>query len=190
MGLICHYPHAIHIELPTFNFSTYTDISTPFIDDGIIDTNDLLKSKINVHSLNKEVVIDQNIETNNDGIFSSIVDKYKGKVIYVDFWATWCGPCLRGMKEIEPLKEDLKNSRVAFVYITDETSPVATWKNMISGIKGEYFRLSPDKAKILYSKFSISGIPHYVLVNKKGEVVDPNLHYMEFRITSTAHKNE
>jgi thioredoxin-related protein len=46
---------------------------------------------------------------------------------------------------------------------------------MIPEIKGEHYRLSTDDWNYLAAKFNISGIPHYVLVNKKGEVVNPKL---------------
>jgi thiol-disulfide isomerase/thioredoxin len=110
-----------------------------------------------------------------DKIFDSIVAKYRGKVVYVDFWATWCGPCRAGIKEIGPLKEELKDENVAFVYITNETSPEATYKNMIPTIKGEHYRLKQDEFNYLSAKFQITGIPHYVLVDKEGKIVNPNL---------------
>jgi hypothetical protein len=50
---------------------------------------------------------------------------------------------------------------------------------MIPDIKGEHFRVSSDEWNILSSKFNISGIPHYALVNKKGVVIDTDLKRME-----------
>jgi thiol-disulfide isomerase/thioredoxin len=110
-----------------------------------------------------------------DKIFDSILAKYRGKVVYVDFWATWCGPCRSGIKEIAPLKEELKDKDVVFVYITNETSPEETYKNMTPTIKGEHYRLKQDEFNYLAAKFQITGIPHYVLVDKAGKVVNPSL---------------
>jgi|GEM_PF-2529947 len=111
-----------------------------------------------------------------DQIFNDIIKKYKGKVIYVDFWATWCGPCRANIEEVAPLKDELKDENIAFVYITDGSSPIETYKSMAPGIKGEHFRVTSDQWNYLLSKFKISGIPHHVLVNKKGEVVSPDFH--------------
>lgn len=107
-------------------------------------------------------------------VFNDIIKKYKGKVVYVDFWATWCGPCRANIEQVAPLKAELKAENIVFVYITDGSSPMETYKSMAPGIKGEHFRVSSDQWNYLSGKFKISGIPHHVLVNKKGEVVNPD----------------
>lgn len=109
-----------------------------------------------------------------DQIFNDIIKKYRGKVVYVDFWATWCAPCRANIEQVAPLKEELRDQNIAFVYITDGSSPMETYKSMAPGIKGEHFRVNSDQWNYLLSKFKISGIPHHVLVNKKGEVVNPD----------------
>jgi thiol-disulfide isomerase/thioredoxin len=118
-------------------------------------------------------------KTAADSVFTAITNKYKGKIIYVDFWATWCGPCRMGIESIAPLKEELKNENIVFLYITNPSSPIGTYNNMIPDIKGEHYRVNNDEWNVLAGKFKISGIPHYALVNKKGVVIDDALPHME-----------
>ena len=74
---------------------------------------------------------------------------------------------------------------VVFVYISAYSSPQGAYKNMIPGIKGEHYKTSEEQWKYLCSQFEISGIPHYILVNKEGKVVKNN-----FRLhDNTAIKN-
>lgn len=114
-------------------------------------------------------------KTKEDNLFETIINKYKGKVVYVDFWATWCGPCRSENERIKPLKEELAGRDIVFVYITNQTSPKETYANMIPTIPGEHYRVTSDEWSYLTGKFNISGIPHTVLVDRNGNVVDPNL---------------
>jgi hypothetical protein len=66
---------------------------------------------------------------------------------------------------------------VVFVYITGPSSPEQTYNNMIPDIKGEHYRVSNDEWNYLCSKFNVTGIPHQLLVDKKGVVVNPHLEF-------------
>jgi thiol-disulfide isomerase/thioredoxin len=153
-------------------------IQTPFIADYIRKANEQTIAKIEANKKQTGFVLNETPKTEGDELFASIMKKYKGKVVYVDFWATWCGPCRSGIEEIKPLKEEMAGENVAFVYLTNQTSPENTYSAMISEIKGEHYRLSADQWNYLAGKFNISGIPHYVLAGKNGEVINPKLGHM------------
>lgn len=106
-----------------------------------------------------------------DEILPTILKDYKGQVVLVDFWATWCGPCMMAMKQIDPLKEKYlsEGKNVAFVYITGETSPLQAWKAAIPAIKGYHYRLTNNDYNALLRLLGIRGIPSYYIADKNGK---------------------
>ena len=155
------------------------EITTPFIAGYIAMKNDESKAKIEANKTQKGANVNEVPKTEGDKVFDAIMTKYKGKVVYVDFWATWCAPCRSGIERIKPLKDEMANENVAFVYITSPSSPKTTYDNMIPSIKGEHYYVSADEWNILGAMFKISGIPHYVLVGKDGKVINPQLGHLE-----------
>jgi len=177
------YARSIVEEVTPVDESTLKRIQqlfkTPFIADYLAYCNN--QTLLKIESLKNETgyVVNETPKTEGDLLFDKIMEKYKGKVVYVDFWATWCGPCRSGIERIKPLKEEMTDKDVVFVYITDQSSPLNTWQNMIPNIKGEHYRVSNDEWNYFSAKFNISGIPHIVLVGKNGNVVNPKVGYME-----------
>ena len=105
-----------------------------------------------------------------DQLFKTIIAPHKGKVILVDFWNTWCGPCRNALKLNEPLKRtELASEDIVWIYIANETSPMETYLKMIPDIKGLHYKLTDKQWEQLTDKdFKIDGIPSYVLVQKDG----------------------
>ncbi len=109
-------------------------------------------------------------EVADEDLFASIISKFDGKVRLVDFWATWCGPCRMANKEMIPMKEDLKDKDIVYIYITGETSPKGTWENMIPDIHGEHFRVTDKQWSYLCDKYGVEGVPTYIVVDTEGEI--------------------
>jgi thiol-disulfide isomerase/thioredoxin len=151
------------------------EFKNPFIAQYIKDRNQRTIAAVAANKGKFEAVYKEMPAVEDDSLlFDAIMDKYKGKVVYVDFWATWCHPCRWGIKQIAPLKEEMIDDDVVFVYISAYSSPQETYKNMIPDIKGEHYKTSIEQWKYLCDQFAISGIPHYILVDKEGKVVKNN----------------
>ena len=113
-------------------------------------------------------IIDIDPKMSAEQIFPSIINKYKGKTLLLDFWNTWCMPCRAAMSAIRPLKEQLTD--VVYVYIADASSPVGKWGEMIKTISGVHVRLTEEQADALGDLYHFSGIPTYFIVNKEGKI--------------------
>jgi thiol-disulfide isomerase/thioredoxin len=120
-------------------------------------------------------------KTDAEELFEEIIKPYKGKVVVVDFWNTWCLPCLSAIKEIEPLKSgELSSDDIVWLYLADESSPETAYNERIQNIKGVHFRLSAEQANTIKRQFGITAIPSYVLVDRDGEYALCNdLHNIE-----------
>lgn len=117
-------------------------------------------------------------ESVKDGkdIFQELIAPYRGRVIYVDFWGTWCNPCMNEMRHVEALHEALKGLPVTYMYFANK-SPKGAWQkaSQAIGLDGEdcvNLRL-PDQQQMAVEEYlSIRKFPTYLLIDPNGNIVN------------------
>jgi len=98
----------------------------------------------------------------------------KGKVIYLDFWGVYCGPCMAEINDYTTqLHEKYKDKNVVFVNICVDASE-KEWKNTLVKSQLNGVNLLTQFSDPLCSTYNISGIPHYYLIDQTGRIVDNN----------------
>jgi thiol-disulfide isomerase/thioredoxin len=106
-----------------------------------------------------------------DNILQTILDRYKGKTVLIDIWATWCIPCMQGHKEMKPLKEELSDKDIVYVYLTSTTSKYDEWKKYITDISGEHYFLTKEQLDGIFQQLDKNGYPTYAVFSPNGEEV-------------------
>lgn len=106
------------------------------------------------------------------------VKPFKGKVVYIDVWATWCGPCLKEFQYLPTLKEKAHNMDVVYLYISiDRPEERKKWEKTIAyhQLKGYHLLVNEKLGKSLYTELGnerqILSIPCFVIIDKTGKIV-------------------
>ena len=94
----------------------------------------------------------------------------KGKYVYIDFWATWCGPCKAEFPHYRKLVEDYKGRNVVFMSISVDQDKAA-WEKMVAEEAFDWIQL--HDANKMNDEYLVRYIPTFVLVDTEGKIIDP-----------------
>ncbi len=107
---------------------------------------------------------------------TAVLNGLEGKVIYVDFWASWCRPCCAEMEPAALLRERLKGEDVEFIYLSkdEEHSRMCGSLEQLRLQDCEVWRiLNPKAAKFIY-EYNIELIPRYMIIDRNGRIINDN----------------
>ena len=114
--------------------------------------------------------------TDGEKMLRKIIEPYKGRVIYLDVWGTWCGPCKQRLKDSWKEKEALKDLDIVYLYLCNGSSD-ESWKNVIkeynlAGPNCVHYNLPKEQQSAIERYLNVQGFPTYKIIDKQGNIHD------------------
>ncbi|GAA3604243.1 TlpA disulfide reductase family protein [Flavivirga amylovorans] len=101
------------------------------------------------------------------------LDDLKGKYVYIDMWATWCGPCKKEIPFLKEVEKAYHGKPIEFVSISiDRQNAYDTWRSMVKEKELSGIQLFAKEDKTFADAYKITGIPRFILIDPQGNVID------------------
>jgi thiol-disulfide isomerase/thioredoxin len=103
------------------------------------------------------------------------LESLKGKYVYIDVWATWCGPCREEIPHLQKLEEDYKGKNIEFVSISvDQKKDYDKWHKMIEekSLRGQQLFADNDWQSKFVQDYAVEGIPRFILLDTEGKIIN------------------
>ena len=115
-----------------------------------------------------EPAIDFTYPDKDDNEFS--LSSFKGSLVFVDVWATWCGPCLAQIPALQQLEDDYHEKNITFLSVSIDTDKEA-WLKMLAEKELGGVQLWADGWSEITKSYAIFGIPRFMLFDSKGNAI-------------------
>ena len=138
--------------------------------------------EIQQRDITKSGILKSNNDVANmsDGeqILRKLTEPYRGRLVLLDIWGTWCGPCKAALSHSQEEYERLKDYNLVYLYLANR-SPEDGWKNVIKeyNVTGEnvvHYNLPADQQSAVEHFLQVHSWPTYKLIDRDGKVLDVN----------------
>jgi thiol-disulfide isomerase/thioredoxin len=123
------------------------------------------------NSFSEEALSEKLLSTTESQVaFKDILNKYKGKPLVIEVWASWCGDCVKAMPKVKELQAN--NPDVSYLFISaDKTAD--KWKIGIEKhqLIGEHYMMNDGMKGVFGKAIDLDWIPRYIIVDKTGKIV-------------------
>ena len=136
--------------------------------------------------MNREISSDANLMSSKDvadmsdgeKILRKLVEPYKGKIILIDVWGTWCSPCRQALSHSKELYNRMAQYDIVFLYLANR-SDEDSWKNVIKeyNVTGDnvvHYNLPGEQQSAMENFLKVNGYPTYRLIDRNGNLLDVN----------------
>lgn len=122
-----------------------------------------------------------------DGKVHTLAD-FRGKYVYIDMWATWCGPCKREMPYLKALEEEFKDAEIVFVGLSVDKDKAA-WENMVRQGELTGVHLYLGTGSRFQEGYRVEAIPRFILLDKEGVIISNDMSRPSAKETAEALRN-
>lgn len=139
----------------------------------------ILSTNETIPTINPPAADLQLIDNNGKALsIKDIFNNHKGKVIYIDFWASWCTPCIQGMPDSKKLRQEYSGKNIVFIFLA-KSDKFDTWKVKSKELIGndlnsESYFITNSKTSQMLKKLTIESIPRFLLYDQNGVLVHKN----------------
>ncbi|WP_117880557.1 TlpA family protein disulfide reductase [Aureibaculum luteum] len=158
-------------DLETF-YNTFMEGST-----NENNKKEITKTYTKIKSVSKGNVSPQFTNYENHAGGTTSLDDLKGKYVYIDVWATWCGPCLAEIPSLKKVEKTYHDKNIVFVSLSiDKKKDHDKWKKMVTEkeLGGIQLIADNDSSSKFVQDYQIMGIPRFILIDPQGNIVNSN----------------
>lgn len=121
--------------------------------------------------MNNALSVSFNFENHKGG--KTKLEDLRGKYVYIDVWATWCGPCRAEIPSLKAVEEKFREKNIAFVSISvDAEKDHEKWRKFVADKELGGIQLFADKDSEFIAAYKVNSIPRFILIDPMGKIVD------------------
>lgn len=153
----------------------FTTLYNKEIESSLMGLKQYYQEELAIKKLNNAPSPTFNYENHKGG--TTKLEDLRGKYVYIDVWATWCGPCIAEIPHLKKVEEKFHDKNIAFVGISIDTKKdYEKWKKFVvtKELAGIQLFADNDWNSDFVKAYGINGIPRFILIDPQGNIVDAN----------------